>query len=100
MVRHLVLSGVFVGLGLALIVVICTKYDRRPTTVKRFAIAAIAVMATVAGLSLGAETRSSACPDDPTETCHYNDSTPAMAGIVAVFVIVCAVRARIIYFER
>ncbi len=100
MLRHLVLSGIFVGLGLGLIVLICTKYDPRPTTIKRFMIAAIATMGLIATLSATASTTSGACPDNPIETCHYNDSTPAMAAIVALFCIVCAIRARMIYFER
>lgn len=100
MIRHLVLSGIVVGLGLGLVVVICTRYDPRPTTIKRFTIAAIATMVAVATLSATATTTSGACPDNPIETCHYNDSTPAMMAVVAVFFIVCAIRARMIYFER
>ncbi len=94
------LSGIFVGLGLGLVVLICTRYDPRPTTIKRFTIAAIVTMGLVATLSATATTSSGACPDNPIETCHYNDSTPAMAGVVAVFVVVCAIRSRMIYFER
>ena len=99
-VRHLALSAIFVAVGLGLVLRICSKYEHPPTTVKRFSIAAAAVMATVAGISASATTTSGACPDNPIETCHYNDSTPAIAGVVAVFFIVCAIRARIIYFER
>lgn len=100
MVRHLVLSGIFVALGLGLVVLICTRYDPRPQTIKRFTIAALATMATVATLSATATTTSGACPDHPIDTCHYNDSAPAMAAVVAVYCIVCAVRSRMIYFER
>jgi hypothetical protein len=100
MARHLILSGIFVGLGLGLVVLICTRYDPRPTTIRRFTIAALLTMGLVATLSATATTSSGACPDNPVETCHYNDSTPAMAGVVAVFVIVCAIRSRMIYFER
>lgn len=100
MVRHLVLSGIFVGLGLGLVVLICTRYDPRPTTIKRFAIAAAITMGIVATLSATAVTRSGACPDNPIETCHYNDSTPAMAAVVVVYCLACAIRSRIIYFER
>lgn len=100
MVRHVVLSGVFVGLGFGLVAFICTKYDPRPQTIKRFAIAAAATIGLVVVLSFGAETRSGACPDDPSETCTYNDSAPAIMFVVAVFCIVCAIRSRMIYFER
>jgi hypothetical protein len=57
-------------------------------------------MAIVAVLSFGAESRSGRCPDDLTQICTYNDSTPAIVFVVAVFCIVCAVRSRMIYFER
>ena len=100
MVRHLLLSAIFVGLGFGLVVLICTRYDPRPTTIKRFAIAGAVTLGIVAMLSAFSVTRSGACPDDPTETCSYNDSTPAMAGVVAVYCIACGVRSRIIYFER
>ena len=71
-----------------------------PRTAVYIAIAAAATMGLIATLSAAASTTSGACPDNPIETCHYNDSTPAMAAIVALFCIVCAVRARMIYFER
>jgi len=100
MVRHLVISAIFVAAALGLVLRMCSKYDHPSTTVKRFSIAAAAVMATIAVLSASATTTTGACPDNPIEKCHYNDSTPAMAGIVAVFCIVCAIRARMIYFER
>jgi hypothetical protein len=100
MVRHLVLSGLFVAPSLGLIVLICTRYERRPTTIKRFTIAAVATMGAVATLSATASTTSGACPDNPIETCRYNDSTPAMAAVVAVFCIACAIRSRVIYFHR
>ncbi len=94
------MSGIFVGTGLALVVFVCTKYDRRPQTIKRFAIAATVTMGVVIALSFGATTTSGACPDNPEEMCHYNDSAPALMFVVAVFCIVCVVRSRIIYFER
>jgi len=100
MVGHVLLSTIFVGLGFGLVVLICTRYDPRPTTIKRFAIGGAVTIGLVAMLSAFSVTRSGACPDNPIETCHYNDSTPAMAGVVAVYLIVCAVRSRIIYFER
>lgn len=100
MVRHLLLSAIFVALGFGLVVLICTKYDPRPTTIKRFAIGGAVTLAIVAMLSAFSVTRSGACPDNPIETCHYNDSTPAMAGAVAVYCIACGIRSRIIYFER
>lgn len=100
MLRHLLLSGIFVGLGLGLIVVICTKFDPRPQTIKRFSIAAAATMLAVAVLSFGAESRTGRCPDDPAELCTYNDSVPAIVFVVIAFCIVCAVRSRMIYFER
>ena len=88
MVRHLLLSAIFVGLGFGLVVLICTRYDPRPSTIKRFAIAAAATMGAVAMMSATAVTSSGACPDNPIETCHYNDSTPAMAAVVAVYCVV------------
>ena len=100
MARHLLLSAIFVGLGFGLVVLICTRYDPRPETIRRFAIGGAGTLAAVAVISAFSVTRSGACPDNPIETCHYNDSTPAMAGIVGVYLIVCAVRSRIIYFER
>lgn len=100
MIRHVVLSGIFIGLGLGLIILICTKYDPRPKTIKRFTIAAILTLGGVTALSYGANTTSGACPDDPSEICRYNDSTPAIVFVVTIFVIVCAIRSRMIYFER
>ena len=100
MAGHMILSWIFVGLGLGLVVLICTRYDPRPRTIKRFAIGAAIAMGIVAILSATAVTRSSACPDNPIETCHYNDSTPAIALVVTVYCIACAIRSRIIYFER
>jgi len=100
MVRHVLLSAIFVGLGFALVVFICTRYDPRPRTIKRFAIGGAVTVTMVAMLSAFSITRSGACPDNPIETCHYNDSTPAMTLVVAAYLIVCGVRSRIIYFER
>jgi hypothetical protein len=100
MVRHLLLSGIFVGLGFTMVAVVCKKYNPRPKTIKRFGIAAVTTIGLVAALSLGATTRTGRCPDDPSEWCHYNDSVPAMTFLVVIFLITCAVRARMIYFER
>ena len=100
MIRHVLLATFFVGLGLGLVVLICTRYDPRPETIRRFAIGGAISIGLVAMLSAFSVTRSAACPDNPIETCHYNDSTPAMAGVVAVYLVVCAIRSRIIYFER
>ena len=100
MLRHVLLATIFVGLGFGLVVLICTRYDPRPTTIKRFAIGGVITIGIVAMLSAFSVTRSGACPDNPIETCRYNDSTQAMAGVVAVYCIVCAIRSRIIYFER
>jgi len=100
MVRHVVLSGIFIGLALGLVVLICTKYDKRPQTIKRFTIAAIVTLGVVTVLSYASTTRSGRCPDDPSEICYYNDSVPAIVVVVAVFCIVCAIRSRMIYFER
>lgn len=99
-VRHVVTSAVFIAIGLGAVAYVRFRYDTGHRAFRRFLIASAGILACVAGLSLVSSVNEGRCPDDPTEFCRYNDSVPAMATIVGVFVIVALVVSRVLYTER
>ena len=100
MLRHLVLSGLVMAVGMAALTVVWVRYGEGRRTLKRFAIAYAFALAVVAGISVGSETYRARCPDDPAEWCEYNDSVAAIATIAVVFSIAAVVRSWMLYSER
>jgi hypothetical protein len=97
--RHVLTSAVGMGFGLAAIAFVHFRWDR-PTNLLRFGLGYLALLGLVALVSAGSEVYQVRCPDNPIEWCEYNDSTPAMFGIAAGYVLVALIRAWILNGER
>ena len=99
MVRHLITSACFVIPAAALVGYIAWRYDHLATA-RTFFIAAPMLLVLVGILSAGSATYTQPCPDNKLELCSYNDSVPAIAVAVFVFVIASGIRAWFLYAER
>ncbi len=93
-------SALFTGSGLGAVAFVRFRFDTGYRAFRRFVVGAIGVMAAAATLSLVSTVNEGRCPDDPTEFCRYNDSAPAMATIVGVYLVVALIGARLLYNER
>lgn len=90
----------FLSIGLGAVAYVRFRHETEQRAFRRFVIAFVVLIVVVAGLSLASTVREARCPDDANEFCRYNDSVPAIATVVAVYVFVAAIAARVIYAER
>ncbi|MFT7476136.1 MAG: hypothetical protein ACI81L_003084 [Verrucomicrobiales bacterium] len=99
-VRHLVLSAIPVGLGLGVLVFVCLRYNIGGRSIRRYSIAAAAIMVLIAALSEAAVVRVRPCPGNAIETCEYNDLVPAMATLAVTFALVTIIKTSVLFSER
>jgi hypothetical protein len=75
------------------------KYHRI-SNARNYIIAVPVLTGIVGVLSAVSITNVGPCPDNPTESCSYNDSVPFMAGVVGVFLLVSLVKTMMLYGDR
>ena len=99
MVRHLLTSYPVLIAGAALVAFCAARYDK--IRAARSYLIGLPIMAVVlAGISAGSTTTEVRCPDDPSEFCVYNDSTPLLALFALLFFGACCVKSWLLYSER